>query len=70
MQPVQRNTIDKVDGVNDVSERFRHLSAFGISNNGVTVHLLEGHFIGEDDPEEDHTGDPEEKDVPTGFKQT
>jgi hypothetical protein len=69
VQRVERASLHDIDRVDDVSERLGHLSAVGVSDHGMAVDLLEGHLAGQVDTEEDHSGDPEEEDVPSGLEQ-
>eukprot|EP00951_Prasinocladus_malaysianus_P040288 scaffold460966_cov35-Prasinocladus_malaysianus.AAC.1 len=44
VQALQRDALDDVDGVDDVSERLGHLAAVGVPDHRVQIHLLEGNL--------------------------
>lgn len=68
MKGLEVKTLDDVDRVDDVSERLAHLTAVSVTDHRVAVNLLERHFVCEVNAEHDHTGDPEEQDVPAGLQ--
>lgn len=68
VKSLKRATFHDVDRVNDVTKRLGHLSAVGVSDHGVAVDLLERHLAGKVNTKEDHSGNPEEEDIPSGLK--
>lgn len=65
MQVFERETLDDVDWVDHVSERFRHFSAMCVADHGVAEDFGEGHSVCEAETEHDHSCDPEEQNVPS-----
>lgn len=68
MQGLELNARDDVEGVNNVTQTLAHFPAFGISDQAVAVDLLEGNITCHLQTEHNHSGDPEEKDIPTGLE--
>ena len=56
----------RIDGVEDVALRLRHLVAVAVAHESVDVHFAERHVAHELQPEHDHAGHPEEDDVEAG----
>lgn len=67
MELMELNTIHDVDWVDHIAQRLGHFPAFRISNQRVTVHLLEGHLASQFDAKHDHARNPEEENIPSGF---
>lgn len=56
------------DGINDVSLTFTHLLALRIDDTRMDVDGFKGDIASEIEPEHNHSGDPEKKDVPESIK--
>lgn len=69
VQIVQRNAGNHVSRIDDVAQRFGHLSAVSVAHHRMKEDLLEGQFAEQLLAEEHHASDPEEDDVVAGLQQ-
>ena len=62
------NTVDQVQGIEDVTFRFRHLLAFLVADQAVDIDFVERDITHKLDAHHDHSGNPKENDVEAGNK--
>jgi hypothetical protein len=60
----QADTLNDIDGINDVPQRFTHLPPMCVADHGVTVDFWEGNLVGQVNAQHYHAGDPKEQDIP------
>ena len=58
--------VDFFQRVDAVAQRFTHLASLSIENEAVDQNIFEGRFPCMEQGGEDHAGNPEEDDIPTG----
>ena len=68
VEVLELNTTNDIKRVDDVAQRLGHLPTLGITDQTVAVHLCERHLSGHLETEHDHTGNPEEKNIPAGLE--
>ena len=68
-QHIERSSLDQVDRVDDITQGFRHLPAFRVTDQTMAEDLVEGHLVGQDDTQQHHSSNPEEQDVPPGLQE-
>jgi len=63
------DTLDDIDGVNDVAETLADLTAVCITDHTVKEDITERQFVSEHERHHNHTSDPEEEDIVTSLEQ-
>jgi len=65
-QRIAAISVDKLEGIDDVSLGLRHLLPLRVAHEGVDVDRMERDLAHEMQPHHHHAGDPEENDVEAG----
>ncbi|KAH3665796.1 hypothetical protein OGAPHI_003984 [Ogataea philodendri] len=62
------NTSDNIDWVDHVTKRLAHLSSLSITHQRVAENLLEWNLSSHLDTKHNHSGNPEEQNIPSGLQ--